>query len=124
MRILVVEDDESFMRLVCITLQTEGYQVVTATNGQEALAYIASAQSDQKPDLVVLDQMMPEMNGIETLRSLKTDEATAHIPVLMLTGVDKDANVLDAWKTGVDYYLTKPLDPFDLVACIKSLFEN
>ena len=124
MRILVVEDDETFMRLVCITLQTEGYQVVTATNGRQALEYITSAPSDQKPDLVVLDQMMPEMDGIETLRSLKADEATADIPVLMLTGVDTDANVLDAWKTGVDYYLTKPLDPFDLVACVKSLFED
>ena len=124
MRILVVEDDESFMRLVCITLQTEGYQVATAANGRQALEYIASAELDQKPDLVVLDQMMPEMDGIATLRSLKADEATAHIPVLMLTGVDQDANVLDAWKTGVDYYLTKPLDPFDLVACVKSLFEN
>ncbi|HVF09615.1 MAG TPA: response regulator transcription factor [Abditibacteriaceae bacterium] len=124
MRILVVEDEEDFASLVRITLQTEGYQVVTAANGREALEYVASAPSDQKPELVVMDQMMPEMDGIETLRALKADAATAHIPVLMLTAVDQDDNVLQAWKTGVDYYLTKPLDPSALVACIKSLFED
>jgi len=124
MRILVVEDDEEFAYLVRITLQNEGYQVVTAANGRLALEYLDAAPSDQKPDLVVMDLMMPEMDGIQALRALKASEATAHIPVLMLTAVDKDDNVLQAWKTGVDYYLTKPLDPSDLVACIKSLFED
>jgi two-component system cell cycle response regulator len=68
--------------------------------------------------------MMPEMDGIEALKRLKANEATAHIPVLMLTAIDTDAEVLHAWKTGVNYYLTKPINPFDLVTCVKSLFED
>jgi len=124
MRILVVEDDEDFARLVGITLQREGYQVAMAVNGRKALEHIELAPIEEKPDLIVMDLMMPEIDGIEALSRLKASESTAHIPVLMLTAIDTDDEVLQAWKTGVNYYLTKPVDPFELVACIKSLFED
>jgi two-component system, OmpR family, alkaline phosphatase synthesis response regulator PhoP len=103
-KILAVDDERHIVRLVEVNLQRAGYEVVTAYDGREALEKVKS----ENPDLVVLDVMMPYMDGFEVLKNLKADPATAEIPVIMLTAKAQDADVFRGWQSGVDCYLTKP----------------
>lgn len=119
-KILAVDDEKHIVRLVQINLEKEGYEVVTANTGREALEKVAS----EKPDLVVMDVMMPEMDGLEALAALKNDEATANIPVIMLTAKAQDADVFRGWQSGADLYLTKPFNPMELVTFVKRIFQG
>lgn len=119
-KILAVDDEKHIVRLVQINLQKEGYEVVTASNGREALERVAS----EKPDLVVMDVMMPEMDGFEALKKLKEDDATADIPVIMLTAKAQDADVFRGWQSGADLYLTKPFNPLELITFVKRIFQG
>ena len=119
-RILVCDDEKHIVRLVQINLEREGYQVITAYDGKEGLS---KAQSE-KPDLIVLDVMMPYMDGFEVLRNLKKDPATRDIPVIMLTAKAQDADVFRGWKEGVDTYLTKPFNPMELISFVKRIFQS
>lgn len=120
MKILAVDDEKHIVRLVQITLEKEGFELVTAFNGREALEKVAS----EKPDLVVMDVMMPEMDGLEALAKMKTDPATAKIPVIMLTAKAQDSDVFRGWQSGADLYLTKPFNPAELVTFVKRIFAN
>ena len=117
-KILVCDDEKSIVRLVEVNLQQAGYEVVKAHNGVECLAMVDAEQ----PDLIVLDVMMPEMTGFEVLEKLKANEATQHIPVIMLTGEVQDADVLHGWQGGVEYYLTKPFNPTELLKFVTLVF--
>ena len=119
-KILAVDDERHIVRLVQINLEKEGYEVVTASNGREALEKVDS----EKPDLVVMDVMMPEMDGFEALKRLKDNEKTASIPVIMLTAKAQDADVFRGWQSGVDLYLTKPFNPMELITFVKRIFES
>lgn len=119
-KILAVDDEKHIVRLVQINLEKEGYEVVTANTGREALEKVAS----EKPDLVIMDVMMPEMDGLEALAALKNDEATANIPIIMLTAKAQDADVFRGWQTGADLYLTKPFNPMELVTFVKRIFQG
>ena len=119
-KILAVDDERHIVRLVQINLQKEGYEVVTAGNGREALEKVKS----EKPDLTVMDVMMPEMDGFEALENLKADEVTAKIPVIMLTAKAQDADVFSGWQKGADLYLTKPFNPSELLTFVKRIFAN
>jgi len=119
-KILAVDDERHIVRLVQINLEKEGYEVVTAGNGREALEKVNS----EKPDLVVMDVMMPEMDGFEALKRLKDNAATAQIPVIMLTAKAQDADVFRGWQSGVDLYLTKPFNPMELITFVKRIFES
>jgi two-component system alkaline phosphatase synthesis response regulator PhoP len=119
-KILAVDDERHIVRLVQINLQKEGYEVVTASNGREALEKVVS----EKPDLIVMDVMMPEMDGFEALEKLKSDEQTAKIPVIMLTAKAQDADVFSGWQKGADLYLTKPFNPAELLTFVKRIFTN
>lgn len=119
-KILAVDDERHIVRLVQINLQKEGYEVVTAGNGREALEKVKS----EKPDLIVMDVMMPEMDGFEALEHLKADEVTAKIPVIMLTAKAQDADVFSGWQKGADLYLTKPFNPSELLTFVKRIFAN
>ena len=120
MKILAVDDEKHIVRLVQITLEKEGYELVTASTGREALEKVAS----EKPDLVVMDVMMPEMDGLEALEKMKSDPATANIPVIMLTAKAQDSDVFRGWQSGADLYLTKPFNPAELVTFVKRIFQG
>ena len=119
-KILAVDDERHIVRLVEVNLQRAGYEVVTAYDGREALEKVKS----ENPDLVVLDVMMPYMDGFEVLKNLKSDPATAEIPVIMLTAKAQDADVFRGWQSGVDCYLTKPFNPMELLTFVKRIFDS
>jgi len=109
MKILVVDDEANIRNLLSYNLKLDGHQVILAENGVEALKKIK-----EKPDLVLLDVMMPEMDGLETCSKLKGNPDTRHIPVFMLTAKSQMADIEEAFRLGADDYLTKPFDPIDL----------
>jgi two-component system cell cycle response regulator len=116
-RILVVDDIDANVRLLEAKLQAEYYNVLTATDGVTALAIAAT----EKPDIVLLDVMMPGMDGFEVCRRLKTDAETRHIPVVLVTALDGRADRIQGLEAGADEFLTKPIDDVMLFARVRSL---
>jgi two-component system alkaline phosphatase synthesis response regulator PhoP/two-component system response regulator VicR len=119
-KILAVDDEKHIVRLVQVNLERQGYEVVTANDGKEALQKV----EEEHPDLVVLDVMMPYMDGFEVLQNLRRNAATRDIPVIMLTAKAQDADVFKGWQSGVDCYLTKPFNPMELIAFVKRIFGS
>lgn len=116
-KILVVDDDAVIQQLIEVNLELEGYEVVKASNGEEALARVA----DEAPDLVLLDVMMPRMNGRDVCRKIKGDPETANIPVIFLSARAQDLDVEAGLELGADAYVTKPFDPANLLETIADL---
>lgn len=114
-KILAVDDEPDLLLIVKTALTGEGFDVITATNGPDALAMA----EDSKPDLIILDVMMPEMNGFEVLEALRDNETTERIPVIMLTGLSEREKIRDALAAGTDYYIVKPFQLHDLVGKVK-----
>lgn len=102
--VLVVEDDNEMRELLRVELEAEGFIVLTATNGAEA---VSKARS-REPDVILMDIQMPKMNGIEATRVLKEDQDTRHIPVIMVTSVEKEEGVIEGLEAGAIDYITKP----------------
>lgn len=119
-KILAVDDEKHIVRLVQVNLERAGYEVVTANDGKEALQKV----QEEKPDLVVLDVMMPYMDGFEVLQNLRRNPSTREIPVIMLTAKAQDADVFKGWQSGVDCYLTKPFNPMELLSFVKRIFDS
>lgn len=119
-KILAVDDEKHIVRLVQVNLERQGYEVVTANDGREALEKVEA----ESPDLVVLDVMMPYMDGFEVLQNLRRNASTRDIPVIMLTAKAQDADVFRGWQSGVDCYLTKPFNPMELIAFVKRIFKS
>ncbi len=115
--VLVVDDDATIRRLLQITLETEGFSVVTAADSNEGLA---RAQAD-RPDLVLLDIMMPGMDGLQVCHTLKNDAQTRDTPVVLLSAKAQSHDVELGLRVGADDYITKPPDLFDLVSRIRRL---
>jgi two-component system, OmpR family, KDP operon response regulator KdpE len=115
--ILVVDDDAPILRLVRIKLQTEGYQVITGTNGQEAVDLVQS----ETPDLVVLDVMMPVMDGVAALRQIRQ---TSKVPVILLTARSSGPDKVRGLDLGADDYVTKPFDPDELAARVSAILRR
>ena len=118
-RILTCDDEKHIVRLIQVNLERQGYEVITAFNGAECLEKVEA----DRPDLIVLDVMMPEMTGFEVLEALKKNPETESIPVIMLTARAQDADVLRGWQSGVECYLTKPFNPMELIAFVKRIFS-
>jgi two-component system cell cycle response regulator len=116
-RILVVDDIEANVRLLEAKLTAEYYDVLTAYNGPEALARAAA----EEPDVVLLDVMMPGMDGFQVCRRLKDDPATRHIPVVLVTALDGRDDRIAGLEAGADEFLTKPIDEVMLMARVRSL---
>jgi DNA-binding response OmpR family regulator len=114
-RILVVDDDKNVVQIIAVNLRYEGLEVIEAYDGEEALAKVAA----EKPDLILLDIMMPMMDGIEVCRRLKKNPQTASIPIIMLTAKTMDGDMLAGWDAGADDYLTKPFNPLGLTQRVK-----
>jgi two-component system alkaline phosphatase synthesis response regulator PhoP/two-component system response regulator VicR len=119
-KILAVDDEKHIVRLVQVNLERAGYEVVIANDGKEALEKVQA----ENPDLVVLDVMMPYMDGFEVLQNLRRNPATRDIPVIMLTAKAQDADVFKGWQSGVDCYLTKPFNPMELLSFVKRIFDS
>jgi len=119
-RILAVDDDKNILRLVQANLERQGYQVVTAVDGKDALQKV----DEERPDLIVLDVVMPQMDGFEVLQTLRRNPATRDIPVIMLTGRAEEADVFRGWQSGADMYLTKPFNPLELISFVKRIFKS
>jgi len=119
-RILVVDDDRQIVRLIQSYLQQSGFTVLTAYDGEEALHVIRR----EKPDLVVLDLMLPKRDGLEITRLLRADERLAAIPILMLTARVEDVDKLIGLELGADDYLTKPFNPPEVVARVKAILRR
>lgn len=119
-KILAVDDERHIVRLVQINLEKHGYEVVTASNGREAIETAREA----RPDLIVMDVMMPEMDGFEALEKMKADPELSSIPVIMLTAKAQDADVFSGWQKGADLYLTKPFNPSELLTFVKRIFSS
>ncbi len=119
-RILVIEDDPSALRLIQYTLQQEGYQVLTATNG---LAGIRKAQNEE-PDLIVLDIMLPGIDGFEICHRLRAEPQTAQLPILMLSAKAQEIDKATGFKVGADDYLTKPADPAEILSRVETLLTQ
>ncbi len=115
--ILVVDDEAAIIRLVRAELQSEGYGVITATSGEEALLRL----DEDRPDLVILDLMMPGIDGYETLRRMRTE---SQIPVIMLTARAGDADKLRGLQGGADDYLIKPFNPQELTARVAAVLRR
>ncbi|HEX7432033.1 MAG TPA: response regulator [Anaerolineaceae bacterium] len=116
-RILIVDDDLETLRLVGLALQRQGYEILAANNGAQALE---SAKAEQ-PDLILLDVMMPDMDGYEVARKLRAEPSTASTPILMFTAKGQVDDKVPGYEAGVDDYLTKPTHPAELTAHIKVL---
>lgn len=117
LKVLVCDDERHIVRLIQVNLEREGYKVVTAYDGKEGLEKVQS----EKPDLMVLDVMMPYMDGFEVLKTLRRDAATADLPVIMLTAKAQDKDVFEGYTYGADMYLTKPFNPRELIAFVKRI---
>jgi len=114
-RILVVDDEVELLKAMSIRLKASGYEVITAQDGQEGL----EKAKRLIPDLIVLDVLMPKLDGYEVCRLLKFDEKYKYIPVIMLTAKAQDIDKATGKKVGADDYITKPFETQDLIEKIK-----
>ena len=116
-RVLVVDDHPPTVTLIGNALENEGLAVTTARNGAECLLAI----DKERPDLVVLDVIMPVMDGFQTLRVLREQDATKELPIIILSIRSSDRDILKGLTTGADIYLTKPFKIVDLVTAVKRI---
>lgn len=116
-QVLVVDDEPDILQFLEMTLQMSDYDVVTAADGLEAEALARSVV----PDVIILDVMMPGIDGISVLRNLRSDPVTQEIPVVLLTAKSSDPDVWSGWEAGANYYMAKPFDIDHLLRFLESL---
>jgi len=119
-RVLVVDDDDVIRQLITVNLELEGFDVVAAVDGQDALDKV----KDANVQVVTLDVMMPRLDGWETASRLRDDPETAHIKVVLLSARAQEADLQRGEKIGVDAYLTKPFDPDELIDTVRRLMAS
>jgi DNA-binding response OmpR family regulator len=116
-RVLVADDDPVILRLIEVNLGLEGFEVETATGGEDVIAKAEQVE----PDVILLDVMMPGVTGWEAAARLKADDATAHIPLVFLSARTQEEDKRKGEELGVAAYVSKPFDPIELVATIRRL---
>jgi two-component system alkaline phosphatase synthesis response regulator PhoP len=119
-KILVVDDEQDILELLKFKFSKEGYQVTCAASGEEALRCVRS----EAPDLIVLDLMLPGIDGIEVARELKNDFDTKSIPIVMVTAKGEEADIVTGLELGADDYITKPFSPRILIARVKAVLRR
>lgn len=119
-KILVVDDEEDILELVRFNLSREGYDVMCATSGEDTLKMIRQT----RPDLCVLDLMLPGMDGLEVAKILKSESQTADIPIIMLTAKGGEADIVTGLELGADDYITKPFSPRILIARVRAMLRR
>jgi two-component system alkaline phosphatase synthesis response regulator PhoP len=116
-KILVIEDDRDISELITYNLEREGYEIACLYDGSQAVDFVRK----RRPELIILDLMLPEVDGLEICRTLKSDAATKQIPIVMLTAKSEEADVVVGLQMGADDYIPKPFSPKVLVARIKAI---
>jgi len=119
-KILVVEDHAPTVKLIKAALEGQGHGVITAANGAEGLLRV----NDSHPDIVILDLMMPIMDGHQMLRVIRENAATEKLPVVVLTAKSSDVDVVKGWRAGISYYLTKPFSVDELLAIVNRVLSD
>ena len=119
-KILIVDDENAIREMIKVALELAGFECIEAASAVKAMPLIV----DERPDLILLDWMMPEVSGIELLRRLRRDELTKEIPIILLTAKAEEQNTVQALDSGADDYMTKPFRPQELTARIKSLLRR
>lgn len=119
-KILIVEDEKDILELVKLYLERDGYRTSTAVTGVEALKQVKS----EHPDLVILDLMLAELDGLEVCKRIRADPQTAMTPIIMLTAKTEESDQIVGLELGADDYITKPFSPKALVARVKALFRR
>ena len=119
-KIAVIEDEPDILELLEYNLTREGFTVVSATNGDEGLRTVVK----EAPDLVLLDLMLPGLDGIDVCRQLKTDAATQNIPIIMVTAKGEESDVVLGLGIGADDYVTKPFSPKELMARVRAVLRR
>ncbi|EOD01275.1 response regulator [Caldisalinibacter kiritimatiensis] len=119
-KILVVDDEEHIVELINFNLEKHGYKVVTAFNGKDAFKKV----KEESPDLIVLDLMLPEIDGIDVCKMLKKDSDTEKIPIIMLTARSEETDKVLGLELGADDYVTKPFSVKELIARIKAVLRR
>ena len=119
-RILVVDDEDDILELISYNLEKEGYIVESVKTGERAL----STAQTRVPDAVILDLMLPGLDGVEVCRRLKADAKTRHVPVVMLTAKSEDTDVVSGLEVGADDYVTKPFSPKVLIARLRAVLRR
>jgi two-component system phosphate regulon response regulator PhoB len=119
-RVLIVDDDPDIQRLVSYNLSQAGFQIVTASTGRTAL----DAVQEQPPDLIILDLMLPDVDGMEVCRTLRQRDNSRRIPIIMLTARSEEIDRVVGFELGADDYVMKPFSPRELVLRVKSIFRR
>ena len=119
-KILIVEDDEDIVEMIAYNLKKEGYRILSALRGEEAV----SLAKRERPDLIILDLMLPGIDGFEVCKILKKNEITMQIPIIMLTAKSQEIDKVIGLELGADDYITKPFSPKELIARIKAVLRR
>jgi DNA-binding response OmpR family regulator len=119
-RVLVADDDPAIVELVRLNLEVRGYEVLTADNGADAIRMAMT----EKPNLLIVDVLMPEVDGYEVIRVLKESPETAHIPIIVLTAYASDVGAMVSWMQGADSYLAKPFNPDELLVVVERVLAS
>ena len=117
--ILIIDDEVDLVEMLSLRLQASGYDVITANDGQEGL----DKARNEKPDLIILDLMLPKIDGYKVCRMLKFDEKFKQIPIILFTARAQEADVRLGEEVGADAYVTKPFEPAILLTKIKELIK-
>ena len=120
MTVLVIDDDPVIVKLLRVNFELEGFNVISAGDGREGVEMARA----ERPDVVVSDIMMPVMNGLELVSTLKSDPDTADLPVLLLSAKAQMADVQRGYELGADDYVTKPFDPLELLERVAALIAK
>jgi DNA-binding response OmpR family regulator len=119
-RVLVVDDSDVIRTLICVNLELEGFEVVTAVDGQDALDKVHEAA----PDVMTIDVRMPRLDGFDTVARLRADPRTSGLKVAMVTACAQESDIVRGREVGVDAYVTKPFDPATLVRTVRDLVDR
>jgi two-component system alkaline phosphatase synthesis response regulator PhoP len=119
-KVLVVDDEEYIQHILNFSFGAEGYEVVTASDGEEGV----SKAREEKPDIIVMDIMMPKMDGYEACKQIKTDPQTKDIPVILLTAKGRDADRKLGTEVGADDYVVKPFSPGRLIERVEGIMKK
>ena len=119
-RILIIEDDRDIVEMLEYNLRQAGYETLSALNGEDGIRLAAK----EKPDLVILDIMLPIIDGFEVCRTLKNDDTTAHIPIIILSAKSQETDKVVGLELGADDYVTKPFSPRELIARTRAILRR